>query len=657
MGAQPKLHRFTDGNRRFALDPDTCFCFECDEICWEVIGLYPHTPVNRIYHLLEGRHPRKELEEVIGELEWLRTTKSIAQTPRQEELIRRYELETGLAGMTVMIADTPASGGQAAAPPPATSGWRLWGRGDARSFQPSAGDGGAVLEAAGGLLLARSEKRTELSLEVLFENADTAHARAAETVRVLSGLMRGAALAGKQLVVTAGVNSLSTAGMAAPLDGHHVRAALECRTAEGLGLVQSFLERRPARLAQAIAAFPEGDAAVRGKVTVRPGGADFGGVVKCLEEAGTAWIDFDLDGAFAADPALDAARVMESLRKNAAYYAERLLKGKFFRVEPFAGLFLRIYHGTAKFRNDPAGLNALAVDPAGGIHAAPAFAALGGPALGSVLTGTLDTARLRRFEDVGALTTGGCLSCWARGLCGGGSAAVHQALSGDFRTPAPRWCDAQRAWLEGAVAAFNTLSAAGVNFTRMHESLARRPKLSLFTAAKMALQLRATLRPIEEADAELLTRWENWNDAAYFTFDPSGLLLATQYDREMDALHPRGTVQEFIITDRAGKPLGLVNVRPDRLPGVAWLGLYLRREELYTADWLRNSLRTLLRETAKGGQELKILLAPVGPKEDALAGCLEAMGFGGVGLLREALYLHGRYHDVRLMQCDLRSGS
>ena len=31
------LHRFERGGRRFVLDPDTVFCFQCDDISWDVI--------------------------------------------------------------------------------------------------------------------------------------------------------------------------------------------------------------------------------------------------------------------------------------------------------------------------------------------------------------------------------------------------------------------------------------------------------------------------------------------------------------------------------------------------------------------------------------------------------------------------------------------
>ena len=82
------LHRFQIDDKRFVIDPTTCFCFECDHISWDVLEYYPQEPINRIYHLLEGRHPRKELEEVVGELEWLRVTKAILVSSKDEDLLK-----------------------------------------------------------------------------------------------------------------------------------------------------------------------------------------------------------------------------------------------------------------------------------------------------------------------------------------------------------------------------------------------------------------------------------------------------------------------------------------------------------------------------------------------------------------------------------------
>jgi len=90
----PRLHRFEKDGRYFAIDTHTCFCFECDHISRDVLAYYPHEPVNRIYHLLKDKHPRKDLEEVIGELEWLRVTKAIL-TPQDDQAFLEQATRSG----------------------------------------------------------------------------------------------------------------------------------------------------------------------------------------------------------------------------------------------------------------------------------------------------------------------------------------------------------------------------------------------------------------------------------------------------------------------------------------------------------------------------------------------------------------------------------
>ena len=126
------------------------------------------------------------------------------------------------------------------------------------------------------------------------------------------------------------------------------------------------------------------------------------------------------------------------------------------------------------------------------------------------------------------------MRCWAQSLCGGGYVSVHQQWNNSFRTPDIRWCEAQREWLESAIVAFNTLSTQGVNFTRFYESLRGAKGPSLWRILKAAWSTHVVPRPIQESDASMLKSWENWNTSAYFLFNESGLLLATQYDREMD---------------------------------------------------------------------------------------------------------------------------
>jgi len=102
--AEPALHRYERDGRRYAVDPETCFCFECDAVSWDVLEHYPHTTLNRILHLLRDRHPEKEILEVAGELEWLRAAKSIFSVPKQEDYVKRFDIERGLKRLTVLCA-------------------------------------------------------------------------------------------------------------------------------------------------------------------------------------------------------------------------------------------------------------------------------------------------------------------------------------------------------------------------------------------------------------------------------------------------------------------------------------------------------------------------------------------------------------------------
>lgn len=655
-----KLHRFECDGRRYALDTETCFCFECDEISAAVLRHYPEEPVNRILHLLQDRFPRTELEEVIGELEWLRATRSILQTQKQEALARRYEAERGLREMTVaaQTAEDEAAGEGERSSSAVGTGWRRWlPRTDTAADTVPAGrtNGLTTLVAgAGRLLLARSGPQREMQLRVLLENA--VPFRDADFRRdwdgVLQELCTLAAWAGKTMTVSVGLRLPATAGDTAPeaLRGHGYTAWFvlppEKLAAAGENVWRGLADIKFGRLDQVSKAFASLDGVFEGRITMTPGRALFEGAVLALEKLGFQGIELDMEAAFVAAPGLDPVEVGRSLKSNADGYAGALLKGRMFRAEPFATLFLQIFHGTPQFRRDPSGANALAVNGRGEVYPGPGFLGRREFCVGRLAAPPEGDALLRRFEDVGALTTSPCLRCWAAGLCGGGSAAVHAARTGDFRTPDPAWCAAWRGWTEGAIAAFSRISGAGVNFTRVFDTVSRRGAPSLLALAK-ALRQRVGMRPLEEADAPLLVRWENWNHASYFTFTEQGTLLGAQYDREMDALHPAPGSQELLITGRGGRPMGLVRMAPGTPPGTGWLWLYMRRGEDYASEPLRAALREFA-EQALAKTELKRIVAPAASGEEGLAECLSAAGFSPAGVLRSALFLQGAYHDVKI---------
>jgi len=625
------IHRFERDGRRFAIDPESCFCFECDAISWDVLEYYPSLPANRIYELLGSRYDRKELQEVVGELEWLRAAKSILTPPKKEDLAKIYEIDRGLKRLTVTLSE-PA--GDAV---PAKRRW--FG-----ASTPATPGGYASVQTAIRLLPMRSGTQKELCLELVARGTLPDPAGVAA---LCADAAHAARLSGKKLKVAVSLDGPELARPPESLAGHNLRFTLEFGpnfSKEYAFFINNLANCAGQSLERFCKVLHPDDKDVEGRVTLRPGHARFADGVRTLDETGFLVMALDVDGAFAADPALAPAAMLEGMSQAAAYYAERLLKRKYFRLDPLATLFKRIYSGTAQRRADGAGVNELAVDASGGIYPGPSLCGVAAYCCGNVAA-AVDETLLARFEDVGALTTGPCIGCWARTLCGGGSTGVHHARTGSFRQPEPDWCEYQRQWLAGAIASFHKLSSAGVHFDRVYKTLGRREKPSLFLMARAALTMHIGVRPIEEADAPLLTQWENWNEASYFLFNETGVLLATRYDREMESLHGKGIDQELVLMRRNGEPFGLLKVRPEKTPGVARIWIYFHKDEDYKSEAIRKSFRTVLSE-AGDKQGIRKLLAPAAVYETGLQAFFASLGFRKEGTLRDALYLHGAYHDV-----------
>lgn len=639
-----RIHRFEHAGRRFAIDAETCFCFECDAISWDVLEHYPALPINRIYRLLEDRYDRKELEEVVGELEWLRATKSILSVRKPDEQAKAFEVERGVRRVTLILPK------ETAASAPGLSWLRFGARSSPLDVSNMQNRRALLLQDAVRLLLGRSQNQNELSLE-LVERQGIDDPR--EVASLCLDVLKSGRLAGKKLTIGVRVDDVTLAKLPESLAVHSLAAVLEFSGAEHrdiLSCVETLAGAVSGTLAHLAKALTPEAPGVNGRIVVRPGKAEFQDVARILDEAGFSAIELDVDGAFVAHPSLDPKVVLKSLDDTAVYYAQRLLSQRYFRLAPFASVFWRIYNGKPHPRTDPAGTNELVVDESGNVFASrglmEATAKNDAFCLGSVSGGALDEDRICRYEDVGAWTTSACLKCWARNLCGGGTVGVHHALTGSFRTPHQPWCDMQRAWLAASVSAFQQLSSQGVHFDRVYKSLGRRvEKPSLFALARAAFTMSVGVRPIEEADAKMLVLWENWNEASYFTCHESGVLLGSIHERETDSLHPRGTEQELVLIRKTGEPMGLFKVRADTMPGVARAWLYFRNASDYASDSIRRGFRAVLDEASRQ-QSIKRLVIAVRQEETDLQAFLEAIGFTKAGVQREALYLHGRYHDA-----------
>jgi uncharacterized protein len=621
--ATESIHRFELDGHRYAIDPETCFCFECDEISWDVLEHFPHTPLNRIYHLLGDRYDLKELCEVAGELEWLRATKSILVRQKPAAVKDQFDLTTGLKRLTIVL--------------------------------PGGTPDADLVQQATALLFNRSEKQPELELQF---RMDQRMAHGDFIIQQAARAQKGARLAGKKLTVAVSVANIALKKAPPALEGHTLSATLELADADDAMLkeaIEAFAKSGTENLARLSKILQPRAGGVSGRFIVRPNHAEYGDAVEALDKAGFKTIELDLEGAYVANAGLAPDAMLPGLQASARYYAGQLLKNHYFRLDPIAALFWRIYDGNPLRRHDSAGTHELAVDGAGDIYPSVDFIGKEEFKAGSIGEGKIDNAVLGQFEDMGVATTGPCRRCWARSLCGGGSAAVNEALSGHFHKPNEAWCDAQRAWCAGAVSAFNALSSANVNFSRVYTNLQPNAKPSLFSMVKAALRMTVILRPVEESDAPMLTQWENWRESAYFLNNETGILLATQYDREMDSLHPQSIDQEMVLIRKSGDPIGLIKFRPDGAEGAAWSWIYMHNEEDYAAADVRKGFKALLQEAGKQ-QNLRRLVVGALASETGLHDFLESIGFAKAGIQREAVYLHNSYRDVHLYSVALGKG-
>ncbi len=631
--AREALHRFIENDRRFAIDPETCFCFECDEISWDVLEHYPYDSVNRIYHLLGDKHDVKELEEVVGELEWLRATRAILPPRKKEELQKEIQQERGIRRVSVQLSRETEETVEK------KKGW--FGQG-ATVRSHSARDVGRDAIA---LLFGRAGDQADVSIEFLEEGAVYNPDLLAD---LCAHAMKCGRMAAKKTTAMVRVLGLEVSKLSPAFEGHTIDAQLEFSDAADILTHLKALARARGETLARLAKILHPDApGVTGRIIVRPNHPAFDNVVKELDAAGFATVELDLDGAYVANPELDPAAMLGALRETAVYYANGLLQQRYFRLDPIAPLFYRIYDGSPSRRTDPAGTNELAIDASGAIYPSRRFFGREEFRLGNLEDGSINEDVRARFDEVGSATTGVCRRCWARNLCGGGNAAVHLTLSGSHRKPHEPWCEAQRAWMASAVSAFNLLSSQGVNFTRVYNTLTRTAKPSLFTMVRAAFRLTIGMRPIEETDAEMLMTWENWNTAAYFLFNEKGVMVTTKYDREMDALHPSGIEQEMILVKRTGESFGLIKLRPEREPGAAQAWLYMHDPADYNADDVRKGFKAILKE-AGGQQSIRRVTVPAADYEGDLQGFLEAVGFTREGALREALFVHDAYHAVHV---------
>lgn len=595
------LHRFERGGTRFAMDPDTVFCFQCDDISWDVLESYPGAHANRIAHELGSKHDSRVVHEVIGELEWLRISKSILQPVDFQASLKALDEFSHL-----VCVEADLDGASAVAP--------------------------ELLDGAARLLALRSGPKGGLTLRVRWPASNTPPN--AQLLDAITRSANNAAWAGKKVDIefrVIGVNLRQpsiTIDLCLPIPSATFEYPAELNR-------DGFADLRT--VVRIVDKFPGA------RLVWRPRANNVAETMKTICDAGLLRLEIDVEGAYLHAGPDGTPAMADALSEAARWYAEYLAKGGRARVEPFAELFRRVHAGDPRPRMDETGVRSLFIQPDGSVYPSEHFVE---PTyrVGNVITGEWNEDASLPFGDLGYPITAGCARCWARNVCGGGYAAIHRARTGAMRGPDPTWCDAHRAFLESAIAAFHAIAGAGLDYGRLHAHLGSAEGPGLLTRARVVLGPGIGLRPLREADAALLTRWESWRRAAYFLLNERNVLTGHQYAREMDALHPLPHEHEFVIVRRDGDPAGLLRLRPG-CSGTIDFYLYLHAENDYADKRMRKGLEGMLAQ-AFGEQHRRRVLLYSAPWEQPLRGLAESAGFRPSGPLRDALFTRGRYHDV-----------
>lgn len=138
--------------------------------------------------------------------------------------------------------------------------------------------------------------------------------------------------------------------------------------------------------------------------------------------------------------------ILDSYHKAARWMLDKNLKFYHFNLETDNPLCL-----TRRITGCGAGVEYMAVDPAGDLYPCHQFVEFENFRLGSVYRGIENREMSDLFRNSTLYGKEGCGSCWARFYCGGGCHFQHFITNGSIDKPARFQCDIFKGRLEGAL--------------------------------------------------------------------------------------------------------------------------------------------------------------------------------------------------------------
>lgn len=158
------------------------------------------------------------------------------------------------------------------------------------------------------------------------------------------------------------------------------------------------------------------------------------------------------------------------------------------------------------------------------------------------------------------------------------------------------------------------------------------------------------LRPMEEADTDLIVKWRNTD------FVRRNFIYQKKFTREghldwIETMVNTGKVIQFIICTGEGIPVGSVYLRDiDREHGKAEYGIFIGEKEALSKGYGTQAAELMIEYSFRILGLHKLMLRVLAENVRARRS-YEKAGFVKEGYLREDVCLEDGYHDVILMAC------
>ncbi len=588
----PKLYKFSRNGKFFAVDPQNTFCFECDEITYDVVEYYPDTPINKVIELLSNKYSESEIKEVWGELEFLRVTGLILKREKLESWAKELTTPPSLNKITICIDNT------------------------------------LVDDSAISKLISKSIVRAlpniKNSLKIKLEVFFLSDFRSLDECRDKIASI-------KDFLPSSLNNNLSvTYIFPLPLE---LAEDWKLSTEDRIFIHIPFSEVENTFY----------------KVEIFPVELDITSIVKKLIDKKVTEIKVHFESLFVLTQHYSLKQIFDSIQELSDFYSEVLRKGNYVIINPITDLLTRVQKGNPNKLSDHAGISYWFISPVGEIYGGYLYYL---SKLGKI--GNIDTTAPPDNSSVNLLNRGvdivpACINCWAKHFCGGGNPITHYQFTKKFNLPHKEWCILQRNWIEYMIAKFQELG--DIDFSTIGKShvLQKDIKIGKLTVLKHIFQRFFTeklyIRPLKPQDEAILSKWENWNTATYYTFFESSVLTTTMFEKEQEILNAQKGYEEYLIIDSKNTPRGLVRIRPDRVPNVYYVWLYFHNSEDYESKSVLSSFQEIISYLRELTHNAKFLF-PCLREEEKLSNFLQKCGMKKLATFRESVFYHKSYHDV-----------